>query len=154
MAAPTLSMGNPMREAKQRIRDLYERFNLSTESWSLTAVREAARDLLDDLQDRLVDVVADKLVDDVDRERTKHDTQPSFFDLEGVFPLGGSERIAKRNARLEHLEKVLALDDMNLAAVQGANRKKHEDFARLRPYLGPNVSLEAAVAACNADHPA
>lgn len=96
-----------------------------------------------------------KLADDEDRVQAKTDCkQPTLFDLGGEFHILGGKRVARRNASFVQALEMMRLDDENLEKVKEANRRKHEDLERLRPFWSvPGTSLRRAIDAYNEAHP-
>jgi hypothetical protein len=151
---------NPRREMLRRGRQLREQFRQRTEPFFQCDFREAlavrCRDLTAAAYDGCIDGVAEQLDRDSTGHGRKDDEQPDLpgWDLDGEYRLGDGKRIAKKHARLEHIEAALALSDHNLVAVQRANLRDREELIRLRPYLGPGVTKQQAIEAYRADHPA
>lgn len=98
----------------------------------------------------LVDLVAEQL----DKEPIdKEPRQGLLFDMEGEYKLGEGRRIAKRLAQYNHAQDALKLDDANVKNVLEANKWKHEEMERLRPFWLPGMTKQEAVGAYREANP-
>lgn len=146
-------------EALKRARELRERFRATHEPFSQSDFHEALLNNCQDLTGSALDGLVAWAAEHVDKTATKETTsqsQPSLpgFDMDGEYKLGSGLRISKPDARLEHMEAMLALDDENLINCQQANLRKRQELLRLRPHLGPGVSkMQAAQAYLAANKP-
>jgi hypothetical protein len=147
-----------MKRALERGRRLREQFRARGEFTTADfcrALRKALKRFRGDAYEGLVQHVAEA----IDREATKGgvDGQPDLpgfdWDLCGEYRLGGGRRVAKRLARLDQAEEMLALVESNLAAVSQASERKQAEMAKLRPYWLAGMTKEEAVAAYRAANP-
>ncbi len=112
----------------------------------------ALPELLSEFRRGAYSALCDYIAERVDREsKDEHGSEEQGtlwpdYDLGGEFHIEG-RRIAKRLAKLPHIDEWLAQDETNLAAVMTASARKHEQIARLRPYWGAEMSFAEAVTA-------
>lgn len=145
------------RAALARANELREEFRSRgefTQAEFRQALREALSPFRGDAYDGFVDHVADQVDKDATREATPEQLvfEGEGWDLGGEYRLSSGRRVAKRLALLEHMEEMIANDEQNVAVVLAASSRKHQELARLRPYFGPGVTKEDAVAAYRSDH--
>jgi hypothetical protein len=148
---------NARREALKRARRLRDEFRARGEFFQSDfrdKLPEELRDLESASFQAFVDYIAERVDDESTRERSPDESLLfEGWDLDGEYRLGEGRRVAKRKARLEHMEKMIALDEQNTAAVLKASQRKHEELARLRPYLsGGDRTKEEAIEVFVAEH--
>ena len=145
------------KEAIDRGRRLYQTMKDSGSEFTISEFRtQLAQECLD-LAVGAFDGFIDAVVDRVDRDSLKDDgeqsSQTRLFDLDGVYKLGDTRRIAMRYASIEHAKAALAIDDTNRERVDRANDRKHEEMDRLSPYWRADMTKQDAVAAYLEDNP-
>jgi hypothetical protein len=139
-------------EALRRARELRKT------CWATRAVFNQSKffeDLVEECQDLSGSALeglcawAAQKVDDESKSRDDEE-EPSLFpelDIVGELHFGNGDRILKKDARIEHYQAALALDDQNLQAVKKANRRKHDILKILTPYWGNGKSMLQAAEA-------
>ena len=149
-------MSKRHKAALARAREIYAE-RCERGEFSLEELRPVVSAELANCRDEFFEETVNYIIEQVDKSFVYGggmETQLTLpgWDLEGVYRLGETRRIAKHLARLEHAEEMIANDERNFAAVADASRRKHEELTRLRPYWGNGATKAEAVAAYMKDH--
>lgn len=121
--------------------------------------RAKTRPKLRHMADEAFDGFLDFVIETADRRAAREPDRkqgllPGFdFDLDGIYRLGDSKRIAKKDAKLIHIRQAVEIDDQNVASVTKANERKKEELKRLLKYLERGMTKGQAVEAYRIDHP-
>jgi hypothetical protein len=145
--------------ARTVLDELQDSGELFTETDWLNRVIDRAADEHPDLQETALEGLLCGAIQQAKRERVNRTKrvcrQPSFpgFDVGGIYALGNSQFIAKEAARREHFLAACELSRANRMAVDTADDLTHEEFDRLDPYLGPDVTKAQAIECYAKDNP-
>lgn len=140
-----------------RARSLREQFRDRGE-FTQAEFRSALSGVLNDLASEAFEGFVDHIAEVVDRDTPPTEKSDPYegrllWDLEGEYKFGDGRRIAKRLATIDHIERALAINDRNVAAVMGANVRMREEYLRLKPHWDNGVTKSQAIDAYLAEHP-